>query len=299
MRKKKKIRIADLFCWIGGFHLAFQNLWAECVFASDIDIHARKTYEANHRKHSEGLFKSGNFVGDISIVPSDKIPDLDILCGGFPCQPFSQSGYKRWFEDPGRWNLFFDIVRILKDKRPKAFFLENVRHLINHDDGKTLATIKSLVCELGYSLDWRVVKASEFWLPQHRPRVFFVGFDKNLLAPNSPGFEFPEPVPLKLNMSDIFWATCSREVGFTLRVWWRWSSLTDRRNWDNYLVEWKPRRLTSKEGRAMMWFPADFIFPVSETQAMKQLWNSVAVPAIRATAEAIIKYISKHMSDHE
>jgi DNA (cytosine-5)-methyltransferase 1 len=193
--------------------------------------------------------------------------------------------------------LFFEITRILADKRPKAFFLENVRHILNHDNGNTFATIRSMIGELWYSFTWKVVKASDFWLPQFRPRIYFVGFDKNLLVENAPDFEFPKPIPLKMNMSDIFGEPCSREIGFTLRVGGKWSKIEDRRNWDSYLVNGKARRINSREGRKMMGFPDDFMFPVTESQAMKQLWNSVAVPAIYATAEAMLKYMSKNFSN--
>jgi DNA (cytosine-5)-methyltransferase 1 len=273
---------ADLFAGIGGFHLAFHNLGVSCVFASESDEHARKTYEHNFYKLSPALFSSGNFAGDIAKVNATSIPDFDIFCAGFPCQPFSQAGLQKGFKDV-RGTLFFDIVRILKAKRPSAFFLENVRGLYSHDNGKTFALIKKTIEGLGYSFYYKIIKACEYGLPQYRPRLFMVGFSDKKIP-----FSFPEPMKLTTTMSDIFEASCSRNIGFTLRVSGRGTKINDRRNWDAYLVSGKVRRLTSKEGKRMMGFPEKFAFPVSETKAMQQLGNSVAVNVVQAVAKEII-----------
>jgi DNA (cytosine-5)-methyltransferase 1 len=291
-----QIRFIDLFAGIGGFHIAFHNLGAECVFASEINPHARTTYEHNIKKISPQLFEDGLFNDDILkiIEPRNQVPDFDVLCAGFPCQPFSQAGFKRGFSEnlDSRGNMFFRICDILKAKRPKAFFLENVRHLIKHDDGKTFKTIQRILEEeLNYTFHYKVVKASEFGLPQHRPRVFIVGFNKDY-SDDLPEFKFPEPIPLKMTMSDIWGGECPREIGYTLRVGGRGSGLNDRRNWDSYLVDGKERRLSHIEGRKMMGLPEDFEFPVSNTQALKQLGNSVAVNAIEATARSLLEYLN-------
>ena len=284
---KKTIKFIDLFAGIGGFHMALHNLGAECVFASEWDVAARKTYETNFKPHSPDLFKNGDFAGDITKINPKDIPDFDVLCAGFPCQPFSQAGFKKGFNE-ARGTLFFDIVNIIKTKQPQAFFLENVRHLLKHDDGKTFATIKKIIeKDLGYSFFAKVVKASDYGLPQYRPRLFIIGFkDKSI------NFEFPEPKPLAFTMSDVWGGKCSREIGFTLRVGGKGSRITDRRNWDSYLVNGKIKRLSPKEGLKMQGFPPNFQFPVSQAQAMKQLGNSVAVPAIQATAAEIIKSLN-------
>lgn len=297
-----QIRFIDLFAGIGGFHIALHNLGAECVFASEIDIHARKTYEHNLKKISPKLFKNGLFNDDILkiIEPRNQVPDFDILCAGFPCQPFSQAGFKRGFSEnlDSRGNMFFRICDILKAKRPKAFFLENVRHLVKHDNGKTFKTIQRILKEeLNYTFHYKVVKASEYGLPQHRPRVFMVGFNKDY-GSDLPDFKFPDPIPLKITMSDIWGGKCSKEIGYTLRVGGRGSGLHDRRNWDAYLVNGKERRLSPVEGRKMMGFPEGFKFPVSDVQALKQLGNSVAVNAIEATAKSIIEYLH-HMENQK
>lgn len=281
-------KFIDLFAGIGGFHIALHNLGAECVFASEWDEAARKTYEENLTKVSPKLFKSGNFAGDITEVDKSSIPDFDILCGGFPCQPFSQAGHKLGFDDT-RGTLFFDIAEILRIKQPKAFFLENVRGLFKHDNGKTFEVIKrTLTEELGYSLHYSIVKASEHGLPQHRPRLFMVGFKD----PSTP-FLFPEKRELAYTMSDVMKGKVDREIGFTLRVGGGSSPIEDRRNWDGYIVDGQLRRISPEEGKKLQGFPDDFVFPVSRREAMKQLGNSVAINAIQDWAEELIKALDK------
>jgi len=281
------MKFIDLFAGIGGFHIALQNLGGICVFASEWDESARKTYELNHKKLSSEIFNQGNFAGDITKVDPKTIPDFDILCAGFPCQPFSQAGFKRGFNET-RGTLFFDIANIIKKKQPQAFFLENVRGLLSHDNGKTFETIRKILEEeLGYSFYYKIVKASDFGLPQNRPRLFMIGFkDKNIK------FEFPKPKKLIMTMSDVWNGNCSKKIGYTLRVGGRGSKIGDRRNWDSYLVNGEIRRISIEEGKKMQGFPEDFIFPVSETQAMKQLGNSVAIPAIQAVAEQMFYYLN-------
>lgn len=276
------MKFIDLFAGIGGFHLAFTRLGAKCVFASEIDEYARKTYIENFRDTLPEIF-----AGDITKVDAKDIPDFDILVGGFPCQPFSQAGLKRGFNE-SRGTLFLDIARILDEKKPKAFFLENVRGLLNHNDGQTLSIIRDTMHELGYSFYHKVVRASDFGLPQHRPRLFMVGFrDKSI------EFKFPDPIKLEMSMSDVFGGICERRIGYTLRVGGRHSGIGDRRNWDTYIVDGKERSLGVKEALKMQGFPDNFKFPVSESQAMKQLGNSVAVPAVEAVAREIIKCLEK------
>lgn len=290
--KSKKFKFIDLFAGIGGFHIAFENAGAECVFVSEWDKFARQTYEHNFKKRNPKIFKTDNFVGDITKIDPETIPDFDILTGGFPCQPFSQAGFKKGFNET-RGTLFFDIVNILDKKRPKAFFLENVRHLFKHDNGKTFKTIeKVLTKDLGYSLHTKIVKASDFGMPQHRPRLFMIGFLNQNIE-----FTFPEPVKeLKYNMSDVLGGSCDKEIGYTLRVGGRGSNINDRRNWDSYRVDGKVVRIGEKEGLKMQGFPEWFEFPhnLSSVQAMKQLGNSVAVPAIQAVAEQVIKTLYKY-----
>ena len=270
------------------------NLGGECVFASEIDEFARKTYEANFYKTNPELFDNGMYNQDIRSISPRDIPDFDILCAGFPCQPFSQAGHKRGFEDnhnSERGNLFFNIAEIIEIKKPKAFFLENVRGLTTHDNGNTLKIIRNILeNELGYSFYFKIVHASDYGLPQLRPRAFMIGFrDENFMR----GFHFPENKPLRFNMSQVWGGNCSREIGFTLRVGGRGSNIDDRRNWDSYLVDGVVKQLSYVEGRKMQGFPDDFEFPVSPRQAIKQLGNSVAVDAIQEVGKSMLGYLDK------
>ncbi len=288
-KNKKPITFIDLFAGIGGFHLAFHKHGAQCEFVSEWDKHARTTYEKNFKKISPHIFSENRFAGDITKVNEKDIPDFDILTGGFPCQPFSNAGYKKGFSET-RGTLFYDIARIIKEKKPKAYFIENVSHLFKHDDGRTFAKIKSVIeDDLGYSFHYKIVRGTDFNVPQHRPRLYMVGFRDKFIP-----FKFPDPIPLKRTMSDIFGEECSRKVGFTLRVGGRGSGLGDRRNWDSYLVSGKERRLTPEEGKKMMGFPKNYNFPVTNSQAMKQLGNAVIVPAISAVAKEIIDTLEKY-----
>lgn len=284
----RSYKFIDLFCGIGGFHRAMHSLGAYCVMSCDIDDNARKTYVENYKKVMPSLLES--FPKDITQVDEKSIPSFDVLCAGFPCQPFSQAGHKKGFSDKGRGNLFFDIMRIVDSKRPKVLFLENVRHLVNHDGGKTFQRIQKEIEKRDYSFSWKIIKASDFNLPQHRARVYIVCFDKKSVL-NYSDFVFPTPLPLTKTMSDIFAGKATRDIGFTLRCGGRGSPINDRRNWDGYMVDGLEKRLTSKEGKEMMGFPPSFVFPVSETAAMKQLGNSVAVPVVRAISQQIFKVL--------
>ena len=299
----RQLKFIDLFAGIGGFHLALKSIGMKCVFTSEIDKYARQTYEANFK---DKYLKDPNlFTGDIWKVDYKNIPNFDILCGGFPCQPFSQAGYKRGFKDNKDGNLFFAILEILKKKKPTVFFLENVRHLKNHDSGKTFKIIYKSLQNLNYSFDYKIIKASDFGLPQHRPRVYMVGFYKPRLKNmfKELSFTFPKEIPLKKTMSDIFGKFVAKElnskderkVGFTLRVGGGKSPIQDRRNWDGYIVNNKIVRLKPKQGLQMMGFPKSFKLPVSDNQAMKQLGNSVAVNVVKEIGKEI-KYHLKNYS---
>ena len=281
--KQETFKFIDLFAGIGGFHLALQKNKMQCVFASEIDKEARKTYLQNHK------INPNFFNEDINDIEPNLIPDHDILCAGFPCQPFSQAGYKKGLKDD-RGNLFFNILEILKAKRPKAFILENVKHLLRHDNGRTFNIIYTSLMESDFYTEFKIIKASEFGLPQLRPRLFFVGFDNRQVDTSRP-FLFPKAIPLKTNMSDVWKGDCTREVGFTLRVGGKGSGIEDRRNWDGYMVDGKEVRLTPEQGKIMMGLPETFEFPVSKTQAMKQLGNSVCVNVVEHIAMEIKKYL--------
>lgn len=210
-KKRGKITFIDLFAGIGGFHIALSNLGAECVMACEIDDTARTVYTMNHNPV--------NMRRNITALDAADIPDHDILCAGFPCQPFSQGGFRRGFEDT-RGTLFFNIMQILDTKRPKAFFLENVRHIKNHDEGRTMKTIERSIRELGYSFQSFIVRASDHGLPQHRPRCFMIGFaEGHEITP-------PEKRDLEKTMSYIRRPLRARNRLYT--EGWR-STLSDRR----------------------------------------------------------------------
>jgi DNA (cytosine-5)-methyltransferase 1 len=307
LSNNKKQRFIDLFAGIGGFHIGMEDAGGECVFVSEWDKHARLTYEHNFKATNPHLFSTDtpgaetpSFVGDITKITdqlkagNDVIPDFEVLTGGFPCQPFSNAGLKKGM-DEARGTLFFDILQILKTKIEKgkpvqAYFLENVRGLLNHQSGdeKTIEIIKRNLEKLGYTFEIHLVWASDHGVPQHRPRLFLIGFWDQRHADL---FTAPEKIELQTTMSDIMGGMVPQKVGRTLRVGGRGSGVNDRRNWDSYLVDGVEKRIGPSEGLRMQGFPKHYEFPdaVSETQAMKQLGNSVAVPAIRAYAQAIAK----------
>ena len=201
--KEKEIKFIDLFAGIGGFHFALHNQGAKCVYVAEWDSQARYTYEKNFRKispkvfeigtnknFSKGLLATPNFAGDITKVDPKEIPDHDIICAGFPCQPFSISGLKKGFEDT-RGTLFFDVLRIIKEKQPKIVFLENVKHLIHHDKGNTLKVILEEIRKLGYKTSWKILNAKDFGLAQNRERIVIIGnkdkeFDFSKIKKNNP-----------------------------------------------------------------------------------------------------------------
>lgn len=297
-----KPKFIDLFAGIGGFHIALENAGAECVFVSEWDSEARKTYKHAFGERNPELFvesMDGNgvisfpkFAGDITKVAPESIDDFDILCAGFPCQPFSQAGLRKGM-DEARGTLFFDIVNILKVKKPRAYFLENVRGLLSHRSGErmTIDIVKEQLTNLGYTYNLFQVKASDFNTPQLRPRVFIIGFrDED----DQVRFEQPEKMELKTTLKDILGPEVNREIAYTLRVGGRGSGLSDRRNWDTYKVGESVVRIEKEHGLKIQGFPDWFSFPieVSNSQAMKQLGNSVAVPAVEAYAKAITKALN-------
>ena len=265
----------DLFSGIGGFHFVLSSLGLKCVYASEIDKFARKTYEINFKP--DYLFND-----DITKADINEIPQHDILCAGFPCQPFSQAGFKKGFGD--KRNLFSYICRIAQEKKPKVLFLENVRHLLRHDDGKTFKTIIRSIEGMGYYAHYKVLKASDYNLPQHRPRLYIICFDRDI------PFQFPEKKELTTSLSQLFNGQCNKKIGYTLRVGGRGSRIHDRRNWDSYIVNGKPFTIGVGEGLKMMGYPDDFIMPNSLTQSMKQLGNSVAIPVIRDITKSILQH---------
>ena len=302
----------DLFAGIGGTRQAFESVGCECVFSSDIDKYAQKTYFENYGEMP---------AGDITKIPNSEIPDHDILLAGFPCQPFSISGVSKrnsldmphGFKDKTKGTLFFEIARILEGKRPRAFLLENVKHLKNHNREKTYRVIREILeDELGYTVYDKIIDAASI-IPQHRERIYIVGFDRPIK------FEFPDYPDLKPKFRDILEPTVDEKYTLSNHLW-------------NYLQEYRrkhrakgngfgygltdldgvartlsaryykdgseilipqegknPRRLTPRECARLMGFPDTFKIPVSDTQAYKQFGNSVVIPVVEKIAEAMVK----------
>lgn len=182
VNKKPDFTFIDLFAGIGGFHLAASNLGGKCVFASEFDENARKTYEMNFLKHNQDLFYSDNFAGDITKVNEKDIPDFDFLFAGFPCQPFSKGGYRKGFKDT-RGTLFFEVARIIKYHNPDYILLENVQNLVTHDDGRTFETICNTLDELGYALNVNplILSPDDFGISAIRKRIFIPAIKKELI----------------------------------------------------------------------------------------------------------------------
>lgn len=306
------IKIIDLFAGIGGVRLAFETSAKKmgksikCVFTSEIDKFAVETYTANFGNH--------NIYGDITGIEESDIPDHDILLAGFPCQPFSSAGLKNGFTDT-RGTLFFDIERILKKKKPKAFLLENVKHLKGHDKGRTLQTIIKHLEALNYKVFYKILNAKDYGLPQNRERIFIVGFRNHDVK-----FEFPEPlktqtrvgsileskVDSKYTISDLLWAGHQRRKiehkekgnGFGYGMFNAESKYTNTisaryyKDGSEVLIEQtngNPRKLTPRECARLQGFPDEFIIPVSDTQAYRQFGNSVPVLTIQAVAKNILR----------
>lgn len=297
----KKFKFIDLFAGIGGIRIPFDELGGECVFTSEFDKFAQKTYEANFDEMP---------YGDIKSVDINEIPKHDLLLAGFPCQAFSHAGLKKGFDDT-RGTLFFDIASILETHKPKAFLLENVKGLKSHDGGHTFRKIIETLNEIGYqTIEHQVLNARDFGLPQNRERVFIVGFWKHT------NFYFPEPPKIKTRLgsilqkrvkdkytiSDKLWTSAiarreraiSKGNGFSYKLFNRDSIYTSTLSARYYkdgleiLIEQKdknPRRLTPLEARRLQGFPDNFIIPVSDAQAYKQFGNAVPVSVIREIAK--------------
>lgn len=301
---------ADLFCGIGGFRLALESLGGRCVFSSDWDRFAQRTYSANFGEVP---------AGDIREVSPDAIGDHTVLTAGFPCQPFSISGVSKknslgrphGFADRTQGTLFFELIRIIAAKRPPAFILENVRNLASHDGGRTFAIIHASLLDLGYDVHHRIIDAKA-WLPQHRERVFIVGFrePQPFAWPEAPA-ERPvlasildRGVDSKYTLSDPLWQylqqyaakhrAAGNGFGFglaDLKSSTRTLSARYYKDGSEILIPQRnanPRRLTPRECARLMGFPETFRIPVSDTQAYRQFGNSVAVPVVRAVAEAVL-----------
>ena len=320
--KNPKFKFIDLFAGIGGFRLACQSIGGKCVFSSEWDLNAQKTYYANF----------GDIpYGDITL-PETKaaIPtSFDLLCGGFPCQAFSVAGYRKGFEDT-RGTLFFDVAEIIKEKKPKAVFLENVKNLYTHDNGKTFAIIKQTLEDLGYHVFHNVMSPAEYAnVPQNRERIFIVCFNKELV-PNYMDFKFPEKEDLTNSIHDCIDQNVKDNRFIYTEKMLHYGDLTDAITSKNTIYQWRRkyvrenksklcptltanmgtgghnvplilsdygiRKLTPKECLNFQGFPKEYAFPdIAISACYKQAGNSVTVPLITKVCKMIWKILEKNL----
>lgn len=311
-------KFIDLFAGIGGFRIAFEKLGGECVYASEWDKYAQKTYKAWFGEMPEG---------DIRKVRPSSIPDHDILAAGFPCQPFSLAGVSKknslgvahGFKDKNQGNLFFYLATIIEAKKPPILFLENVKNLKSHDGGRTWEVITKKLDELGYAIFYKVHNGAN-WTPQHRERIFIIGLRRRIFGDN-PEFEFPNPPEKKTKLKNILDKNPDDKYTLTKHLWkylqdyarrhrekgngfgfgiadpngiTRTLSARYYKDGSEILIEQKgkpPRRLTPQECARLMGFPQECKVVVSDTQAYRQFGNAVVVPAIESTAREVVRVL--------
>lgn len=307
--EQEKFRFIDLFAGIGGMRLGFEAAGGRCVFSSEFDEDACKTYEANFGEHP---------AGDITKIAASDIPEFDILLGGFPCQAFSIIGKQEGFANETCGTLFFDIERILKEKKPRAFMLENVRNLVAHDKGNTFRIIREHLTAIGYTVYAKVLNALDYGVPQKRERIIIVGFLDNIF------FAFPEPIPeeKRKTLSDILEENVDKKYFVRSEIR---KSRMDRikdKNYPkpyisheniagsitphpyssalragasaNYILINDERRPTEREMLRLQGFPDSFKIVVPYGKIKKQCGNSVAVPVISAVARSMISALKQY-----
>ena len=316
MKPKEKFTFIDLFAGIGGLRQAFESSGGKCLFSSEWNKFSQQTYEANFGEVPHG---------DITEIDEKEIPDHDILVGGFPCQPFSIAGVvsknhlgrEHGFKDKTQGTLFFDVCRIIKEKQPSAFLLENVKNLQSHDKGNTFKVIiNALEQELNYDIHYKVIDAGKV-VPQHRERIFIVGFREPL------DFKFPELVDKRPVLGDVLedsvdekytlkdgtWNALQRHkakhkakgngFGFNLADKKGIAKTLSARYYKDgaeILIDQgkkNPRRLTPRECARIMGFPEKFKIPVSDNQAYRQFGNAVVVPVVKEIAKAMVKCMAE------
>lgn len=319
--KNGNFTFIDLFAGIGGMRIAFETAGGRCVYSNEWNKYCQRTYFSNFGEVPDG---------DITKVDANNIPDHDILVAGFPCQPFSIAGVSKknslgratGFEDKTQGTLFFDVCRILKEKRPKAFMLENVKNLCSHDKGHTFQVIRESLIELGYNIFYQVIDGQHY-VPQHRERIIIVGFDKKRFGDNV-NFDFAiTPVSPKPVIADILQDNVSDKYTLSDKLWQylqdyaakhkaagngfgygiapvngiaRTLSARYYKDGSEVLIEQKgrnPRKLTPRECARLQGFPDTFKIPVSDTQAYKQFGNSVVVPLMSNVAQLIVAKLNE------
>ncbi|HCT65518.1 MAG TPA: DNA (cytosine-5-)-methyltransferase [Lachnospiraceae bacterium] len=309
------ITFIDLFAGIGGFRIAMEHYGATCVFSSEIDNYAKQTYSTNFDDMPHG---------DITLISETIIPKHDVLCAGFPCQAFSISGKQKGFED-ARGTLFFEIIRIVNFHKPKLLLLENVANLKNHSDGETINHMVSLLKDIGYTVFFDILNASNFGVPQSRKRIYFVCFRNDINVKN---FNFPKPTKKDIALEDVLLPDHITKDYIIYRddINIQKTEPTNRTNkpirigtinkggqgeriyspkghaitlsangggagakTGAYLINGKVRKLCPEECKLVQGFPSNYIIPVNDSQAWKQFGNTVAIPVLEAIIESILE----------
>lgn len=304
------LRFIDMFCGIGGFHYALSKIGAKCVFACDIDEESRRTYHANFGVQP---------AGDITTIDAAEIPEHDIFCAGFPCQPFSIIGDRAGFDD-SRGTLFFDIARILKEKKPAAVIMENVRQLATHNDGRTLKRIVKTLEKIGYQVKHKILDARNFGLPQKRERVIIVAmldmgeFDfpaqSIKMRPLSDILEPDKNVPKRYYASSAIREKRRRKhrAKISPAIWHEnkggnisshpFSCALRAGASYNYLLVDGKRRLTPREMLRLQGFPDKFNIVCGDSQTRKQVGNAVPVPIIESVAQEVANVLNKNKKQY-
>lgn len=278
LKSSKEITFIDLYCGIGSFHYSFQRNGFKCVMACDIYKAAKQTYKNNY-----GLEP----LDDIRKVNPETIDYYDILCAGFPCQPFSNAGQHEGFNDI-RGNMFLEIMRFIKANMPKIVILENVPGLINHDNGRTFEIIKKKLEDENYTIMYDKLKCSDYGIPQMRQRIFIIAY-KNIMTHNIDKFfdlgKYKRNVTLSVYLNKNF----TKNTAYTLRCGGRRSGINNRHNWDGYLVDNKEYILTIEDGLKLQGF-IDFNLVGTESEKWTMLGNTIPTIFTDILAKQIIKH---------
>jgi DNA (cytosine-5)-methyltransferase 1 len=278
-RNNYEVKYIDLFCGMGSFHYSFQKLGFKCVMASDILEVARENYKQNYNI---------DVLGDICDIDPSTIEPYDILCAGFPCQPFSQAGKHKGFDDT-RGTMFSQVMRFVKTNVPKIVILENVQALMNHDKGKSFTKIKTDLENEGYTVVYKVLKCSDYGIPQMRKRLFIVGF-KNIEVTNFFDLdEYKKTVTLSQYLGQNF----KKDIAYTLRCGGRRSPIDDRHNWDGYWVDDKEYRLTIEDGLKLQGFDS-YNFTGKTGEKWKMIGNTIPTIFTDIIGQQISKIASFH-----
>lgn len=314
---KRILKTIDLFAGIWWIRIAFENAGFQTVFSNDAEPYCKKTFDINFKD-------TPLFVDKIENVKSENIPDFDILLGGFPCQPFSIAGYRKWFNDKWRGDLFFQIIRILEDKKPEWFLLENVKNLFSHDKWETYKFMKEQLESLGYHVTESVLNTVDYGnMPQNRERIYIVWFkDNNVFS----RFKFPEKIKLTQKLKNLLDQKVPSKYYYNGKALmeklvdtvtkedtvyqWRRIYVRENKSWvcptltANMWTGWHNvpiikdahgiRKLTPRECFRIQWFPDSYILPdLADSRLYKQAGNSVSVPVIQRIAENMILAFDK------